>query len=102
MPLAFFFAAASSPTEFARRAALPVARALRDAAITAIRTGDRLCRDFAARRLMREMCDGPDERLKDIGLTREELANAIRGVREPFRWTPAIDPDAPTISRARG
>jgi hypothetical protein len=103
MSLSLLFAAArSSPTEIARRvAASPAARALRDAAVAALRAADRVCRAYAARRLAREMRDWPDERLEDIGLTRAELADAIRGVKQPFRWTPAIDPEAPPISRAR-
>ena len=103
MSLSLLYAAArSSPIEIVRRAAaLPLGRALRNAATAAVCTADRLCRNHAARRLAREMRDWPDERLKDIGLTRAELANAIRGVKNPFHWTPAIDPEAPPISRAR-
>jgi hypothetical protein len=33
----------------------------------------------------------PDERLRDIGLSRADLAGAIEGVRRPFQWVPAHD-----------
>jgi uncharacterized protein YjiS (DUF1127 family) len=49
---------------------------------------DRALRAWGARRLAREMQSWPDERLRDIGLTRAEIAEAIEGVRRPFRWAP--------------
>lgn len=49
---------------------------------------DRTLRAWGARRLVREMQTWPDERLRDIGLTRAELAGAIEGVRRPFHWVP--------------
>ena len=48
-------------------------------------------RSWGARRLAREMQSWPDERLKDVGLSRAELASAVEGVRRPFRWTPEHD-----------
>ena len=53
---------------------------------------DRALRNWGARRLAREMQSWPDERLRDIGVTRAELASAIEGVRRPFRWVPDHDP----------
>jgi uncharacterized protein YjiS (DUF1127 family) len=52
---------------------------------------DRMLRNWGARRLAREMQSWPDERLKDIGLSRAELVNAIEGVRRPFHWAPDHD-----------
>jgi hypothetical protein len=40
-----------------------------------------------------------DERLKDIGLSRAELASAIEGVRRPFRWQP--DREGPPLDPER-
>jgi hypothetical protein len=52
---------------------------------------DLALRAWAARRLVREMQAWPDERLRDIGLSRTEIASAIEGVRRPFRWVPDHD-----------
>ena len=52
---------------------------------------DRALRASAARRLAHEMLSWPDERLRDIGLSRADLAGAIEGVRRPFQWVPAHD-----------
>ena len=52
---------------------------------------DRALRASAARRLAHEMQSWPDERLRDIGLSRADLAGAIEGVRRPFQWVPAHD-----------
>lgn len=107
MPLSFLYAAArTSPIEIVRRAARVAGwhasvRAAGNAFASVLAAADRFCRAYAARRLLREMRDWPDERLKDIGVTREELANAIRGAKQPFRWTPEFDPEARPISRAR-
>ena len=60
---------------------------------------DRTLRAWGARRLAREMQSWPDERLSDIGLTRAELADAIEGIRRPFRWVP--DHEAGTLDPAR-
>jgi uncharacterized protein YjiS (DUF1127 family) len=49
---------------------------------------DRALRAWGARRLAREMQTWPDERLRDIGLTRAEIASAIEGIRHPFQWVP--------------
>lgn len=60
---------------------------------------ERTLRNWGARRLAREMQSWPDERLKDIGLTRAELASAIEGVRRPYRWVP--DHDARALDPSR-
>ena len=52
---------------------------------------DAALRAWGARRLVREMQTWPDERLKDIGLSRAELMNAIDGVRRPFQCVPDHD-----------
>jgi hypothetical protein len=49
---------------------------------------ERILRAWGARRLAREMQSWPDERLRDIGLSRAELAAAVEGVRRPFHWVP--------------
>jgi uncharacterized protein YjiS (DUF1127 family) len=59
----------------------------------------RLFRTWAARRLVREMQAWPDHRLKDIGLTRSDIATAIEGMRRPFRWVP--DHDAAKMDPSR-
>jgi hypothetical protein len=41
----------------------------------------------------------PDHRLKDIGLTRSDIATAIKGMRRPFRWVP--DHDAAKMDPSR-
>ena len=67
-----------------RRAAFHAGRA-------ALRLGqrcERALRAWGARRLVREMQSWPDERLKDIGLSRADLASAVEGVRRPFFWVP--------------
>jgi len=103
MPLGLLSAAARfSPADAAARAVRhPLARALGAVLGPAVRAADAFCRAYAARRLLREMRDWPDHRLRDIGLTRAELAAAILGVRRPYRWVPETDPDAPPVSRAR-
>ena len=60
---------------------------------------DLALRAWGARRLVREMQTWPDERLKDIGLSRAELMGAIEGIRRPFRWVP--DHDARKMDPAR-
>lgn len=60
---------------------------------------DRALRAWGARRLAREMESWPDERLRDIGLARAELANAIEGVRRRFHWVP--DHDSAKLDSAR-
>jgi uncharacterized protein YjiS (DUF1127 family) len=60
---------------------------------------DLALRAWGARRLVREMQTWPDERLKDIGLSRAELMSAIEGVRRPFHWVP--DHDARKMDPAR-
>jgi hypothetical protein len=60
---------------------------------------ERALRAWGARRLAREMQSWPDERLKDIGLSRAELAGAVDGVRRPFRWVP--DHDATSMDPSR-
>jgi uncharacterized protein YjiS (DUF1127 family) len=52
---------------------------------------DRALRAWGARRLAREMQSWPDERLRDIGLSRAEIVRAIEGVRRPFHWAPDHD-----------
>jgi len=56
-------------------------------------------RAWGARRLLREMQSWPDERLRDIGLSRCEIASAIEGVKRPFQWVP--DHDAAKMDPAR-
>jgi uncharacterized protein YjiS (DUF1127 family) len=56
-------------------------------------------RAWAARRLAGEMAAWSDERLRDIGLSRSDLASAVEGVRRPFRWVP--DHDASRMDPAR-
>ncbi len=63
------------------------------------RRGERALRAWGARRLAREMQTWPDERLRDIGLTRVEIASAIEGIRHPFRWVP--DHDAAKLDPSR-
>ena len=60
---------------------------------------DRALRAWGTRRLAREMESWPDERLRDIGLTRAEIGAAIEGLRRPFRWVP--DHDAAKLDPAR-
>jgi uncharacterized protein YjiS (DUF1127 family) len=60
---------------------------------------ERALRAWGARRLAREMQTWPDERLRDIGLTRAEIAGAIEGLRHPFRWVP--DHDAAKLDASR-
>lgn len=60
---------------------------------------DRALRAWGARRLAREMQSWPDERLRDIGLSRAELADAIEGLRRPFHWVP--DHEAAKLDPAR-
>ncbi len=60
---------------------------------------DLALRAWGARRLVREMQSWPDERLKDIGLSRADLVHAIEGVRRPFRWVP--DHDASQMDPSR-
>ena len=60
---------------------------------------DRTLRAWGARRLAREMQSWPDERLRDIGVSRAELASAIEGVRRPFHWVP--DHEAARLDPAR-
>ena len=51
----------------------------------------RAFRAWAAQRLAREMQTWPEERLRDIGLTRGALVAAVEGVKRPFQWVPAHD-----------
>jgi uncharacterized protein YjiS (DUF1127 family) len=81
-------------------------RRLRRAAFHAERAAHRLgrrceraLRAWGARRLAREMQSWPDERLRDIGLSRAELAAAVEGVRRPFHWVP--DHDGAKLDLAR-
>ncbi len=60
---------------------------------------DRLLRAWSARRLAREMELWPDERLRDIGLSRTDIASAVEGVRRPYRWVPGHE--AATLDPAR-
>ena len=60
---------------------------------------DAAFRSWGARRLAREMQSWPDERLKDVGLSRAEIASAIEGVRRPFQWVPDHDAAKMTPSR---
>lgn len=64
-----------------------------------VRRADTALRAWGARRLAREMQSWPDERLRDIGLSRAELVGAIEGVRRPFHWAP--DHDAQKMDPAR-
>jgi uncharacterized protein YjiS (DUF1127 family) len=52
---------------------------------------DALARAWAMRRVVRELESWPDERLKDVGLKRGDVINAVRGLRRPFRWQPEAD-----------
>lgn len=52
---------------------------------------DLALRAWGARRLVREMQSWPDERLRDIGLSRAEIVGAIEGMKRPFRWVPDHD-----------
>jgi len=52
---------------------------------------DLLLRAWGARRLAGDMQAWPDERLRDIGLSRADLGAAIEGVRRPFQWVPDHD-----------
>lgn len=61
--------------------------------------GDLFLRAWGARRLVREMQAWPDERLRDIGVSRADLVGAIEGVRRPFRWVP--DHDASKLDPSR-
>ena len=58
-----------------------------------------LLRAWGARRLAGDMRAWPDERLRDIGLSRADLAAAIEGVRRPFHWVP--DHDAAKLDPSR-
>lgn len=79
---------AGTPARLRRAVLHPAGRALRAAFAAAAARADGVCRAYAARRLLREMQEWPDERFRDIGLTRAELANAVLGTRHPFRWVP--------------
>ncbi len=50
---------------------------------------DRALRVWDARRLAREMEMWPDERLRDIGLSRADVASVVEGVRRPYCWVPS-------------
>ena len=52
------------------------------------RFADAAFRAWGARRLAREMAHWPEERLRDVGLSRAEVAAAIAGLRRPYRWEP--------------
>ena len=53
---------------------------------------DRAMRVWSARRLAHEMQNWPDERLKDIGISRAELIGAVAGLKRPFHWVPDSEP----------
>jgi len=77
-------------TYFGRAAPDGLDRALA-AARPVLRFLDALFRAWGARRLAREIEQWPDERLKDLGLSRAEVAAAVEGLRRPFRWQPDAD-----------
>ena len=64
-----------------------------------LRAADAVCRNWAARRVLREMQSWPDGRLRDIGLSRAELAAAVLGTRRRFRWVPESEATALEPSR---
>ena len=49
-------------------------------------------RAWGANRLAREIEHWPDDRLKDIGLSRADVSRAIAGLRRPYQWQPDYDP----------
>ena len=82
------FVPGAAPARRLRRLGFHAGRAL----ARIVRRCDRALRAWGARRLAREMQSWPDERLSDIGLSRAALADAIEGVRRPFRWVPDHEP----------
>src|SRR5262249_9447226 len=63
------------------------------------RRWERALRAWNARLVVRELVAWPDERLKDIGLSRAAIVSAVEGVQRPFQWVP--DHDASQLEPSR-